>query len=108
MANARYQLPVLTAGIENEGNTCYVNSILQALLHCASFVEWLATLDGHRCARGKVSNFSAALSDATLFPRTFCTRQPKETTASTARCLPFTSKTSSGPDKLSERRRCWS
>ncbi|KAL8789385.1 MAG: hypothetical protein Q9195_006858 [Heterodermia aff. obscurata] len=35
--------PTPSRGLENEGNYCYMNSVLVALMHCAVFVNWLAS-----------------------------------------------------------------
>jgi ubiquitin C-terminal hydrolase len=32
------------SGLANEGNTCFINTTLQALASCPSFIQWITTL----------------------------------------------------------------
>jgi ubiquitin carboxyl-terminal hydrolase 36/42 len=44
------------SGFNNVGNTCYLNSALQAFLHVPAIAQWLISDKEHRdkCQRGKI------------------------------------------------------
>ncbi|KDR20522.1 ubiquitin carboxyl-terminal hydrolase 36-like [Zootermopsis nevadensis] len=43
----RRRTPYVGSGMFNDGNTCYINSTLQALFHVPAFVNWLQSESSH-------------------------------------------------------------
>ncbi|CAG0890298.1 unnamed protein product [Darwinula stevensoni] len=54
------------AGFYNMGNTCYMNSSLQVMIHCPSFINWLMNPENH------VAKCRAKMGDAGPFHCTIC------------------------------------
>ncbi|XP_072163678.1 ubiquitin carboxyl-terminal hydrolase 30-like [Diadema setosum] len=50
------------AGLENLGNTCYLNTILQSLAACPAFLAWLNRTLRRGCFKGKGSELAYRLS----------------------------------------------